>query len=270
MRGSSQLARDGVLRVFDPVASASGKEGVRLADELFSAVDALDRSGSLRRALTDPARDASDKTDLVESLFSKYDPRVVTVISDLAKARWGNGNDLSTSLEDAGVVVLLASAQSLGVLATVEEELFLVERELVANRNLLSALGDRAALAEGRVGVLHDVLFGKVNAVTYALVARKVGAPRGARLLGAVQGLVKEAAARRELMVVSVTAAVELSSDQKTRLASILKDAYGHDMQVNVAVDPDVLGGIKIQVGSEVVDGTIVARLADARRRLVG
>jgi F-type H+-transporting ATPase subunit delta len=270
MRGSSQLARDEVLRAFDPVASAAGKEGVRLADELFAAVDALDRSGSLLRAMTDPARDAPDKADLAASLFAKYDPRVVTVISALVSARWGVGADLATSLEDAGVLALLASAQSLGVLATVEEELFLFERELVAHRSLLSALGDRAALGEGRVGVLHDVLQGKVDAVTYALVARKVEAPRGARLLGAVQGLVKAAAARRALMVASVTAAVELSAAQRTRLASILKETYGRDMQVNVAVDPEVLGGMKIQVGSEVVDGTVVARLADARRRLVG
>lgn len=270
MRGSSQLAKDEVLRAFDPVASAAGTEGLRLADELFAAVDTLDRSGSLLRALTDPARDSADKADLAASLFAKYDPRVVTVIKDLVSARWATGADLSTSLEDAGILALLASAQSLGVLSTVEEELFLVERQLVANRSLLSALGDRAALAEGRVGVLRDVLQGKVNAVTYALVARKVGAPRGARLLGAVQGLVKAAATRRALMVVSVTAAVELSVEQRERIASILKDAYGHDMQVNVAVDPEVLGGIKIQVGSEVVDGTVVSRLADARRRLVG
>ncbi len=270
MRGSSQVARDEVLRVFDPVATAAGKEGVRLADELFATVDVLDRNGSLLRALTDPARDADDKAALVTTIFAQYDARVVTVIADLARARWAAGRDLSTSLEEAGVLALLASAQSLGLLGTVEEELFLVERALVANRNLLSALGDRAALGEGRVGVLHDVLFGKVEPVTYALVARKVAAPRGARLLGAVQGLVKAAATRRDLMVVSVTAAVDLSAEQRSRLASILKDAYGHEMQVNVAVDPEVLGGMKIQVGSEVVDGTVVARLADARRRLVG
>lgn len=270
MRGSSQQVRDEVLRVFDPVASAAGEDGVSLAEQLFATVDALDRSGSLLRALTDPARDGADKAALAESLFAQYDQRVVAVIKDLVKARWAVGSDLSTSLEDAGVLALLASAQSMGVLATVEEELFRVERELVANRLLLSALGDRAALAEGRVGVLYDVLQGKVNPVTYALVARKVGAPRGARLLGAVQGLVKAAATRRELMVVSVTSAVELSEAQRTRLASILKNAYGHDIQVNVAIDPEVLGGIKIQVGSEVVDGTVVSRLADARRRLVG
>jgi len=81
---------------------------------------------------------------------------------------------------------------------------------------------------------------------------------------------VQAAAKRRERLVAHVTAAVELSAAQRTRLAGILKGAYGHDIQLNVTVDPEVLGGIKVQVGSEVVDGTIVSRLADARQRLVG
>jgi F-type H+-transporting ATPase subunit delta len=270
MRGTSQAARDEVLRAFDPVATAAGKEGIALAEQLFAAVDALDGSGSLRRALTDPGRDGDDKASLVESLFGSYDARVVSVICDLARARWSEGSDLAAAIEAAGGLALLAVAQSTGVLHTVEEQLFLVERELTSSRDLLTALGDRSATAEGRLGILDSVLGGKVDAVTYALVARKVAAPRGYRLLNAVRELVNLAAERSNLMVASVTAAVELSAAQRKRLASILKETYGRDMQVNVAVDPEVLGGIKIQVGSEVVDGTVVARLADARRRLVG
>lgn len=270
MSRSSQSARDEVLRAFDPVAVAAGEDGMRLAQELFAAVDALDSSGSLRRALTDPGRDGADKAALVVSLFGRSDSRTVKVIADLASARWSHGVDLAAAIEDAGVLALLAQAQTSGNLQTVEEELFLVERQLVAHRELLTTLGDRSSKPEGRLGVLHDVLHGKVCAVTYALVARKVAAPRGERLLNTVRQLVTAAAARRELIVVTVTAAVDLTTAQRVRLASILKEMYGHDMQINVAVDPEVLGGIKIQVGSEVVDGTVVARLADARRRLVG
>jgi F-type H+-transporting ATPase subunit delta len=252
------------------VAVAAGKDATRLADELFAAVDALDGSGSLRRALTDPGRPAAAKADIVTTLLERSDPRVVSVIAELVSARWSHEDDLATSIEQAGVLALLAGAQSARALEQVEEELFRVERQLVAHRELLTALGDRSATAAGRVGVLHDVLSGKVNAFTYALVARKVSAPRGDRLLGAVRELVKAASARRELMVVSVTSAVDLSEAQRNRLSSILKDLYGHEMQINVAIDPTVIGGIKIQVGSEVVDGTVVSRLADARRRLVG
>lgn len=270
MRGTSQAAFDAALRAFDPVAIAAGADGAKLASELFAVVDALDGSGSLRRALTDPARDAGDKAALVSSLFGRYDARVVSVVSDLARSRWSEEADFASCLEAAGVVALLASAQAAGTLQTVEEELFRVEREFVVHRELLTALGDRSATADGRVGVLKDVLGAKVSPLTYALVARKVAAPRGTRVLNAVRELVEIAAQRRERMVANVTAAVELSAAQRTRIASILKDAYGHDMQVNVAVDPTVLGGIKVQVGSEVVDGTVVSRLADARRRLVG
>jgi F-type H+-transporting ATPase subunit delta len=270
MRGTSQAARDKVLSAFEPVATAAGKDGIVLAEQLFAAVDALDGSGSLRRALTDPGRDGDDKANLVASLFGSYDARVVSVVSDLARARWSAGADLAAAIEAAGGLALLAVAQSTGVLRTVEEQLFLVERELTSSRDLLTALGDRSATVEGRLGVLDNVLRSKVDPVTYALVARKVAAPRGERLLNAVRELVKLAAERSNLMVVSVTAAVELSAAQRDRLASILKETYGRDMQVNVAVDPEVLGGMKIQVGSEVVDGTVVARLADARRRLVG
>jgi len=67
-----------------------------------------------------------------------------------------------------------------------------------------------------------------------------------------------------------VTAAVELSAAQRARLAKILGDAYGRQFQINATVDPEVLGGIRVQVGAEVVDGTVLARLDDARRRLVG
>ncbi|MCB2411768.1 F0F1 ATP synthase subunit delta [Demequina sp. TTPB684] len=270
MKGTSQNARDAALRAFDPVASAAGKDGARLAAQLFAVVDALDGSGSLRRALTDPSRPAKDKAALAANLFSGSDERVRTVVGDLVKERWSEEEDLVQSVEDAGSLALLAQADAADTLHQVEEELFRFERELTAHRSLLTALGDRSTDASRRVALLKDVVGNKVGATTLALLERKVAAPRDTRLLNAVRELVQAAAERRERLVARVTAAVELSAAQRNRLATILKDAFGHDIQVNVAVDPEVLGGIKVQVGSEVVDGTIVSRLADARRRLVG
>jgi F-type H+-transporting ATPase subunit delta len=53
-----------------------------------------------------------------------------------------------------------------------------------------------------------------------------------------------------------------------TTRAEILGRAYGREIQVQVLVDPHVLGGLRVQVGPEVIDATVLARLADARRRL--
>src|SRR5690606_10545384 len=270
MRGTSQESRDEVLRGFDPVALAAGKDGVALAAQLFAVVDALDASGSLRRALTDPARPGKDKGDLVDTLFTGADSRVRDVVRAFVSQRWSEEGDLADSITEAGFTALLASAEATGKLEAVEEQLFRVERTLTAERDLLVALSDRSAPREARVKLLNGVLTGKLEAVTTALLERAVAAPRGRRLITTIRHLVVMAAERRGRGVARVTAAVELSAAQRKRLAGILKAAYGREIQLNVAVAPQVLGGIKVQGGSEVVDGTVLARLDDARRRLVG
>lgn len=271
MRGSSQRSRDEVLRAFEPAASAaSKKDALTLAQQLFAVVDTLDGSGSLRRALTDPARPGTDKATLVSSLFGSLDARVKDVVSDAVRARWSAEADLAETLEDAGTIALFAGAAADKSSEQVEEELFRVERALVASRDLLTALSDRSTEPSSRARLVEDVMGGKLHPVTQALVARRVVAPRGTRVLTAVRELVRLAAERRGRLLANVVAAVELSAAQRTRLSSILQSAYGREVQINVSVDPSVIGGIKIQVGSDVVDGTVLARLDDARRRLVG
>jgi len=270
MKGTSQASRHAVLRTFDPVVTAAGTDALTIAEQLFAVVDTLDASGSLRRALTDPARPGHDKGELVESLFGAYEPRAVDVLKDFAHARWSADADLAESIEDAGSLALIAYADNAGKLAKVEEELFRVERILSSERALLTSVGNRSATPEGRLSVFDAVLGGKLDEVTYALLARTVAKPRGRRLVPHIELLLELAAERRNRQVANVTAAVELSAAQRARLAGILKAAYGREVQINVAVDPDVLGGIRVQIGSEVVDGTVLARLDEARRRLVG
>jgi len=270
MRGTSQASHDAVLRGFETVLIGAGKDGLAIGDQLFSVVDALDASGSLRRALTDPARPGTDKGDLVRALFGKLDAPVQDILVALVTARWSDEEDLAQSVENAGVAAVLAYAESKGELIALEEELFRVERLLSGERELLVAMSNRSATKQARLALLEGVFGGKLNTVTHALLIRAVGVPRGRRLMPAIEAFLVSAAQRRDRSIANVTAAVELSAAQRTRLASILLDAYGREVQINVAVDPEVIGGIRVQVGSEVVDGTILSRLDQARRRLVG
>ncbi|MFV0632591.1 F0F1 ATP synthase subunit delta [Demequina sp.] len=270
MRGTSQASRDAAMREFDLVATAASEDGIVIAEHLFAVVDALDASGSLRRALTDPARPGTDKASLVKQLFGSLDPRAVDAVIAFSSSRWSDEADLAESIDDAGELALFAHADKAGTLAAVEEELFRVERVLTSERALLVALSNRSATKEQRLSLFEDTFGGKLHPTTHALLTRVVGMPRGSRLIPAINALLEVAAARRDKSVANVTAAVELTAAQRTRLGSILREAYGRDMQINVAVDPEVLGGIRVQVGSEVVDGTVLGRLDEARRRLVG
>ena len=45
---------------------------------------------------------------------------------------------------------------------------------------------------------------------------------------------------------------------------------YEREIHLNVVVDPDVIGGIRVEIGDDVIDGTVSSRLDEARRRLAG
>ena len=270
MYGASRASFDAVVEHVDPVLSAAGSDATLIAEHLFDVVDVLDSSGRLRRALTDPARSGEHKDDLVSDLFTGRDQRVLDIVAALASARWSEATDLSDGIEDMAVEALLAGAESAGELDALEEELFLIERTMVAERDVLIALDNRSATDDARRNLATAIFGGKVSDTAYRLLERAAVSPRGRRVSVALAEFVQAAAARRQRAVAHVTAAVDLTAEQRTRLAGILTKAYGRKIRLNVAVDPSVVGGIRVQVGHEVVDGTILSRLDDARRRLVG
>jgi F-type H+-transporting ATPase subunit delta len=66
-----------------------------------------------------------------------------------------------------------------------------------------------------------------------------------------------------------VTTAVDLDQEQRRRLAAALSSFYdGKKVHLNVVVDPTVIGGIRVQIGDDVVDGTILRRLEGVKRHL--
>lgn len=99
-------------------------------------------------------------------------------------------------------------------------------------------------------------------------MTRLVTAPRGRSLEAGLESLSKLAAERRDRMVAVVTSAVPLSDPQKQRLGAALAKLYGRQMHLNLDVDPEVLGGIRVLVGDEVINGSIADRIEDAGRRM--
>ncbi|HWS57853.1 MAG TPA: F0F1 ATP synthase subunit delta [Actinotalea sp.] len=271
MRGTSAATLEAVRTGFEPALRAAGRDAATLGAQLFAFVDALDSSGSLRRALSDPARTGADKAALVRGLVgATADPRVVTVLEAFAAGRWSCEEDLVVAIETLAADAVLASAQADGQLERVEDELFRLDRVLVGQRELRRALTDRAATAVRREGLVHGLLDGTLLPATVQLVARGAKAPRGRTMSTMLSLMGRLAARRRQRLVATVTAATPLTAEQSARLVAALERSYGRSVQLNVAIDPEVLGGLRVQVGPEVVDSTVQSRLDDARRRLAG
>lgn len=271
MRGTSQASLEAAALGFEPVLRSAGADGATIGAELFAVVDALDSSGSLRRALSDPSRDGQSKADLATGLLrGKVDERAAEVVAALARGRWSAEADLVEAIEELAADSVLASAESAGTLAEVEDELFRLDRVLVGQRDLRRALTERSAAPADRSALVRRLFDGKVAPQTLQLLERAATAPRGRSITAATTMFGRLAARRRERLVAAVSVAAPLSSAQQERLRTILERTYGRQVQLNVTLEPEVIGGMRIQVGSEVVDSTVLANLDDARRRLAG
>ena len=71
-------------------------------------------------------------------------------------------------------------------------------------------------------------------------------------------------------LLATVRAADELSDDDQTRLSEALGRQYNRDVRLRVVLEPDLVGGLRVEIGDDVIDGTVSGRLDDARRRLAG
>jgi F-type H+-transporting ATPase subunit delta len=153
-------------------------------------------------------------------------------------------------------------------LDNVEDQLFRFGRILEREPQLWGVLADRGVAASRKVELLQALLASKVDAVTLRLVELVVTQPRGRAIDAAVEELARLAAERQRRLIAIVQAAVDLTARERTQLSARLKEIYGHDVRLQVEIVPDVLGGLTIRVGDELIDGSIASRLEAARRRL--
>ncbi|WP_455354148.1 F0F1 ATP synthase subunit delta [Streptomyces sp. SYSU K217416] len=271
MNGASREALAAARERLDALTDHTSVDVAKLAGELAAVTALLDREVSLRRVLTDPAQAGEAKATLAGRLLSgQVGGEATDLVSGMVRSRWSQSRDLVDAAEELANTADLTAAQQAGALDNVEDELFRFGRIVASNTELRAALTDRGAKVSAKSELLRSLLGGKAHAVTERLVVRLVTQPRGRSLEAGLESLSKLAAERRDRMVAVVTTAVPLTDQQKQRLGAALAKLYGRQMHLNLDVDPEVLGGIEVRVGDEVINGTIADRLAEASRRMAG
>lgn len=268
MRGASRAsladARERLTALVTRLSDAS-----QLADELFSVVAVLDAQPAIRRALADPASARSARAGLVEALFGgKIGTDAAELVTSVAEAQWSSPADLADALEQLAVQGLVADADRAGRLDDLEDDLFRFGRLVGSQADLRAALSSPFAPAGAKRRLVESLLSGKVIPQTEQLVTQAALHARGRSLDRSLEEYARLAAEYRERLVAEVRVATELSAAQRSRLADVLSRAYGHQVHLNIVLDPEVIGGMMIRIGGEQIDGSVVSRLAEVRRKL--
>lgn len=253
------------LRQLDLEADALGADSRQAAD-LFGIVELLESESALRRHLSDPSVPEPARRQLIEQVFAgKVSPGAVGVLAAASSLRWGEGLTLASALERQAVRAVMAEADAAGQLDELEQQLFGVLRTVRGSIDLSVALSDRSLPLDARRGLLRGLIQGKVLPSVDSLSERAVAA-RGRTFELTVEGYLVLAAAQRQRGIAQVTVARPLTETQFDRLRSALVAQSGRPLTLEVTVDPAVLGGVQVVIGSDVIQGTVASRLEAARR----
>jgi F-type H+-transporting ATPase subunit delta len=270
MQAASRQSYAAVQERLDALTAETSPEQLRsIADELLGVAELLADQPRLRRALTDPARSGADRAGLLRGLIAgRIGDKTQRLVDLLLSGRWSAGQELLIGCEELGVQALLASAERDGNLAEVEDELFRFSQVVAGDPALAATLGDRSVPAARRASLVDDLLAGRAAEVTVRAAKIALGGFGGRTVAGGFTRLVELAAQRRDRSVAYVTVAKPLTDSEEERLGAALTARYGRDISLKTTVDPRVIGGVRVQVGADLYDGTIAHRLAQARTAL--
>lgn len=269
----SAMLRGASAEALDDLSSGLGTSGTlaeaaTTGEELFGVARILRSDASLRRVLTDSSVEGENRSGLATTIFGKaLSEPTMKIVADAAGRRWTSSADLPRVVELLAVLSTVRSAGKDG--SRVGDELFAVRRTIDAHPELRSALSDQTRTAQDRTTLLHGLLDGKALPATTLLVGEAVSRGQGT-VDAALEDYLELAAEALDEVVATVHTARPLTGAEQDRLVSALSKQYSTQVQLHVVVNPDLVGGMRVQIRDDVIDGTVAGRLDDARRRLAG
>lgn len=271
MRGEASRIADRESRdSMAPKLRDTREDAWRIGNELFTITKVLDDSIQLERALTDPSRPVADKVAVLKELLGdNAHPMTMEIMTDLVSRRWSRARDIANAVEDFGVDAMMYYADATDATLQVSIELSELHSALLNLPVVRAKLYDYQATSEARVKLFREVFSGKtLNKVTMRLAEHATCNLRRRRYLETIQWLINKFSRHMGESMVTVTTATPLKKEQIKRLVEVYSAKVGRQVHINSVVDPTVLGGMRIQVGDEVTDNTVVAQLQNLHRKV--
>ena len=247
------------------VLGSQGAIELATGEQLLAAALVVEREARLRAALADDSADPADRRSIVAAVFGAYTPAARAVLDSLSTSRWSSADDLVAGIEQLGIEAVAASAPTS---VSISDELFVLSTAVSSNSELELALGSKLGSVDGKISLIGSLLEGKASKQTIAILGALLAQPRGRRMAELVRYAATIVAVQAGFTIATVTVAEPLTAAQADRLEKALSAQREGSVRINQVIDPAVLGGMRVQIGDEVIDGTIANRLTDLRLRL--
>ncbi|MBP1325651.1 F-type H+-transporting ATPase subunit delta [Leucobacter exalbidus] len=230
--------------------------------ELLEVAGVIAQNPALASALGDSSAAAEAKSSVVSRLFGALSVDARAVLTAVVAGRWSNSVELVAGIEELGLRAEGSKNPGLS------DELLAIADVVARNHDLQLTLGSKLVAADGKVSLLASLLTGKVSDSALAIARQLVSHPRGRRFEAALREAARITADQIGCELATVTVAAPISAAQQARLATALERTAGRTVKITTVIDPAVIGGIRVQMADDVIDGSIRSRLDDLRTQL--
>lgn len=276
MRASSRQALEQGKAVLARQTGMTAQSCYDWADDLFGLSDLVQGSSRIALALTDPARNLEDRVRLLQALAENLSEVALTTVEGALSAA-PSAQELPTVIETLGEYAVQRGAQTEGKAIEIADEIFSLERFVRSNQQVRSALSDRNREPKYRVRLLKELFGSSLSRPATTLALRAVSAVNrdskledSVSLTGNLRHMRRDLAAAGDTLVATVQVATPLADAQAERLRDILSRRYQKNIHLQVSIDPSVIGGMKVRVGSQIFDGSLATIIQETKQKLAG
>jgi F-type H+-transporting ATPase subunit delta len=182
-----------------------------------------------------------------------------------------NSAGITASLQGRYASALFELARDANAIAAVEADLEQLAAALAATPDFADLIRNPGVSREdaGKAVAAVAGLLG-LSELTHKFLGVLAANGRLSALPQMIRAFAAIAAAARGEVTAEVTSAHALNDDQLIQLTAKLKAREGKDVKIKATVDPDILGGLIVRIGSSQIDSSIRTRLNSLAQAMKG
>lgn len=258
-------SREALAQVQHTLTALGKKVNSTVGAELLEASGVISSSSALQGAIADAVVPAQAKQNLVAEVFASASEPSRVILDAVASHRWSDSDDVVSAIETLGI-----RAEAMVSGSGLDDELLAISAVIGSDPELELTLGSKLGGAEAKAGLVETIFAKQASGAAVRIVGHLVKNARGRRVGAMLRDAARVVADQYGFDLAAVTVAHELPKATATRLEKTLAESYGRPVKLNISRDPSIIGGMRIQIGNDVIDGSVAARLNELRTQLAG
>ncbi len=181
------------------------------------------------------------------------------------------GSTVTSKVYEPYAQALLSLGQSNNIVNDLSNDVALISETLAGSSELTDFLGNPFVLDDVKKSAIGQMFEGKVNGFTLSFLKLLVDRRRAVCLPGICAEFKALLRKLNQAVLAEVTSTVELSDAQKHSISERVKNmTNAQSVDLQTSIDPDLIGGVIIKVGSQVIDASLRGQLRRISYQLAG